>query len=240
MVRNPYKQLLTPDEARRAIYIDFEGRKNEPPVLLGSLYFEGRRTPDPERLVFRHDIVDPTLAPLADAVEITGLHLYRCEARSVATAIRDLVRRANNQKRPIVAWSQHEITRIQEADLSDDLEAVVQRWFRNGKETATKWRTTRHPDWQLERDAAGRVDRLTHYLDRIGYHVPPDHRGGRVGETIKSLRTSLERGKDWEDLRETQRDRWAALLMHNYHDCNGMRTVVQRAADELAASHTGN
>ena len=26
---------LTPDEARRALYIDFEGRKGGPPVLLG-------------------------------------------------------------------------------------------------------------------------------------------------------------------------------------------------------------
>ncbi len=236
MVRNPYKQILTPAEAMRAIYIDFEGRKDEPPALLGSLYFEGRSTPDPDRLVFRHDILDPVLHGLAGALDISGPYRYESHARTLPQAVHDLVRRVKNQKRPIVAWSHHEIKKIDEADLSKYLDGVVDRWFRDGKATARRWRLTLHPEWQLERDDAGRADRLSRYLERIGYEVPTEFQGGRVGETIKQLREALRDSGDWDDLTTAKQRRWSELLLHNFYDCDGLREVVQLAAGELSVS----
>ena len=227
----PRKQLLTPDEALRAIYIDFEGRTDEPPALLGSLYFEGRSTPDPDRLVLRHDVLDPSLYRLAGAVEISGPYLYECLARTLPQAVHDLVRRAKNQHRPIVAWSHHEIKKLDEAGLSEYAEDLVHRRFQDGKATARRWRLDLHPEWRLERDAAGRADRLPHYLERIGYQVPEEFQGGRVGETIKQLRGT---SGEWCVLTVAKQRRWSELLLHNFDDCNGLREVVQLAAGELA------
>ena len=36
----PRQKLIKPDQARRAVYFDFEGRKEEDPVLLGVLFDE--------------------------------------------------------------------------------------------------------------------------------------------------------------------------------------------------------
>lgn len=235
MAKNPYKAILTPTEAERAIYIDFEGRKGEPPVLLGSLYFEGRKVSDPDRLVFRHDVLDPALHAVIDGDKIEGLHHYQCLARTLPQAVHDLIRRAKNQRRPIVAWSEHEITTIEASGVSSYLQKQMRRWFRNGLATARRWRRECHADWTLERDAAGRANRLAAYMDRVGYDVPAEFRGGRVGETIKATRAALTVGTTWEDLTELRRQRWTELLMHNMHDCNGMRIVVQQAAEDLAA-----
>jgi hypothetical protein len=234
MVRNPFKQLLTREEAMRAIYIDFEGRRDEPPVLLGSLYFEGRSVPDPHRLVFRHDIVDRLLWPLAGEVTIDGVYRYDRQAKTLPQAVHDVVRRAKHQKRPIVAWSHHEITVLEKADLSPYVRDLVRRWFRDGKATARRWRTAVHPDWSLSRDESGRADRLMHYVERIGYEVPSEYAGGEVGETIRRVRKALSSGKDWEALTPNQRERWRRMLHHNYFDCDGLRTVVQVSADELS------
>lgn len=233
MTSNPYKEILTPAEAMRAIYIDFEGRKDEPPVLMGSLYYEGRVKSDPGRLIFRHDILDRTLQPLAGQIHVSGLHRYECHVKTLPQAMQDLARRVKNQKRSIVAWSQHEIQRIDEAELSAYLDRIIKEWFRDGKETARRWRTSHHPDWKLTRDESGRTHRLTSYLERIGYEVPEQYAGGRVGETIKQLRCSLAVGRDWNTLSPLRREHWTNLLMHNFHDCNGLREVVQRAAGDL-------
>ena len=49
------KDRLTPEEARRALYIDFEGGKGEPPVLLGC----GRRTGRGARRFVPQCVTDP-------------------------------------------------------------------------------------------------------------------------------------------------------------------------------------
>ena len=236
MAKNPYKRILTPSEAVRAIYIDFEGRKDEPPALLGSLYFEGRKTSDVDRLVLRHDILDPALQCLAGAVDLDGLHRYDCYARSLPQAIQDLVRRAENQDRSIVAWSHHEIRKIDEAELSAYLDQRIERRYRDGKATARSWRLTLFPEWQLVRDDSGRADRLPLYFERIGFDVPSAYQGGNVGETIKRLRRSLVGGGGWVDLTDNQQRRWTELLLHNFYDCDGLREIVQLSARELEAA----
>ena len=61
MVDSRAAEIISPEEAQRAYYVDFEGPSGGAPVLLGWLYAEGRQASD-SRLVMRHDILDPDLA----------------------------------------------------------------------------------------------------------------------------------------------------------------------------------
>ena len=158
---------------------------------------------------------------------------YDCVAHSFAQTIANLVSRADNQGRLIVAWSEHDINQIKEAGISRNLAKRVDKRYRNAKETVRKWGQACHPEWEFPRDKSGRAHRLIAYLDRIGYPVPDEHRGGTVGQSIKSIRGALDDGKTWAQMTERQRERWVALLAHNVCDLDGMRAVTELAARGL-------
>src|SRR5665811_717709 len=87
----PFRHL-TEAEALRALYVDFEGEKDRPPVLLG-VHRRGRGA----RPYVQQDVVDevfeglvPRYLPLLDAVD-------------------NVVRRAEDGARRIVSWSEHDL-----------------------------------------------------------------------------------------------------------------------------------
>lgn len=92
MTERQFKQLSVA-EARRALYIDFEGVTGKPPVLAGTLRHRGRGA-EP---IVHQVVVDATFA------------LAGPEARSFDAAIEIVVERAASQDRRIVAWSEHEL-----------------------------------------------------------------------------------------------------------------------------------
>ena len=78
---------LAPDEARRALYVDFEGRKAGPPVLLGCTTKSRVRS----QLSVWQAVTDPTLTPLAVA---DGIEPYRSPMRSNASSCEPSARTA--------------------------------------------------------------------------------------------------------------------------------------------------
>lgn len=202
-----WTRTLTPEQAAKAIYIDFEGRIDEPPALLGVLYAEGRKA-SPDRLVMRHEILDPGL--------------------------RELVGRAVKQDRVIVSWSQHELGELSEAGLHD--ERLTNR-FVDGKVTAKRWRRAIHPGVEFPFDTSGGANKLVRYLDLIDYELPATYGLGKVGTWLAQTREALSKRQSWADLTETQQARWSRLLEHNANDLVGLREVVTRAAGELGAMH---
>ena len=84
---HPFKRL-TEAEARRALYIDFEGQKDKPPVLLG-VHRHGRGSRP-----FVHQVVmDQAFASLCGSV------------MSLREAVEKVVLRADHGDRRIVSWS---------------------------------------------------------------------------------------------------------------------------------------
>ena len=105
------KRTLTPAQAARAIYIDFESRADQPPAVLGVLYAEGRRRIDEGRVVLRQDVVDPNLVETAGAVDLGGdddLHRYDTRCGGLRDSLQAIVQRAVAQDRLIVSWSRHD------------------------------------------------------------------------------------------------------------------------------------
>ena len=203
---------LSSDEALHALYIDFEGEKDEPPVLLGVLRHAGRgSTP------FVHqDVVDEAFANLAGSV------------MSLHDAVEKAVRRAEGADRRIVSWSEHDLKVVRTLAAEDP--ALVVRFegcYGNARAVAELWRNKVHDGDKPD------TGRLADYLVLIGYPVPDDAAPGHVGETIRVLRTRLERGLP---LTAIQRQRWDHFVEHNRHDCAGMRRVCLRATRELDAT----
>lgn len=208
------RERLTYAEAQRALYIDFEGRKDAPPVLLGCL----RRAGSGDEPTLWQAVLDPSFAPLAEADGILSL--------SLTDAVERIVRRAKVNDRLIVSWSEHEL-RVVQAGCPDDLFARFERRFVNARHVAARWarlyQGERRPD----------ENSLSEYLALIGYGVPAGAGPGRVGETIGIISNALAKGQGVAGLTTGQGLRWRQLRDHNAHDCAGMKRVCLRAAREL-------
>jgi hypothetical protein len=208
----PFRRLSAA-EALRALYIDFEGEKDEAPVLLG-VHRRGRGA----RPFVHQDVLDEAFANLG------------APAISLHQAVEKVVRRAERRDRRIVSWSEHDLEVVR--TLRDQDPALVARFearYANALDVARRWRNRCHGG---DRPASGR---LADYLPLVDYAVPEEAARGHVGETIRLLLPRLARGVPPT---AAQQRRWGRLLEHNRHDCIGMRQVCLRATRELEAAST--
>ena len=209
-------KLLSAVEARRALYIDFEGEKDKLPVLLGVLRRPGRGA---EPYVHQ-DVVDREFEPAGP------------DARELRDAVEVVVMRVERGDRRIVSWSEHDLEVVRRLrDEDPELVARFERRYVNALALARRWAYKLHPE---DKPADGK---LSGYLALIDYEVPTGGAPGRVGLTIRALRPTLRGGRP---LTPRQRRRWAELLEHNRHDCAGMRAVCLRAARELSVRSTAS
>jgi hypothetical protein len=204
---------LSAAEALQGLYVDFEGRRDEPPVLLG-IHRRGRG----DRPHVQQDVLEPAFAAIASG----------CRHRTLRDAVENVVRRAEHGDRRLVSWSEHDLDVVRALrDEDPELVARFEARHANARAFAEYWRNRLHGGDRPE------TGRLADYLALIGYAVPAEAEPGHVGDTIRDLRPRLARG-----LAPTagQAARWERLLEHNRFDCAGMRAVCLRAARELAAA----
>ncbi len=210
------KNRLTPQEARKALYIDFEGRKDAAPVLLGCAHRAGRGA----KPWIWQAVTDPLFEPLT---RIDG----DIELLLLPDAVERILQRAEANDRLIVAWSEHELDVVME--YCPQHLARFEARFVNARTFAVYWRNAVHggnrPD---TRD-------LPTYLALLKYPLPEGAGPGRAGETIRLVRAALEKGQGIDGLTDNQRNRWQQLRDHNLHDCHGMKRICVLAADEIAA-----
>ena len=157
---------MTPLEARTAFYIDFEGGKDAPPVLIGIL-----------RKHTQQYLVEPAFRDLGPA------HL------ELRQAVAMVVTRAEKQQRRIVSWSEHDLDIVRSLTNEPALIARFESRYANGRALAARW-ATRAPD--IEKPASGALE---YYLELVGYEVPEWAGPGQVGSTIRSLHQRLAAGR---------------------------------------------
>lgn len=203
-------------EAIRALYIDFEGNKDQPPTLLGC----ARRSKGEPTALVTHVVTESTFAPLAEADAL--------DVRSLPEAIEHILRRAESKDRRIVAWTTHELEIVREY-CPEQFDRFAARYV-NARAVAEWWRNKVYAGGKPESGT------LAAYLTLIGYEVPDGAGVGLTGATLGLLRKALESGKTAEDLTDSQRRRWAAVRDHNRHDCLGMRRVCLTASSEIEAA----
>lgn len=199
---------LSATDALRALYIDFEGNKDRPPVLLG-VHRVGRG----EHPHVQQDVTDP----LFDGLVPRYLPLL--------DAVRNVVVRAESKDRVIVAWTQHELDVVRR-DCAEDADLVgrFEARYVNAYAVAKRWRNKLHDGDKPDEGT------LYTWLALIGWPVREQAEAGRVGMTLRSLRTTLEAGRQ---LSGSQLAAWDRLVAHNHLDCVGMRRLCLIAAAEL-------
>ena len=206
------KRRLTPEEASRALYIDFEGRKDQPPVLLGATRYALAAK-------VHQYVTDPHFASIADDEDL--------EVMTLAAAVERIIQRAEKRDRLIVAWTEHELDVVRR--YVPELSTAFERRYRNALGVAKYWRNVCHATGKPSNGA------LVNYLDLVDYRVPEAAGVGRAADTIRILGGAFDRGRAASQLTANQRRRWTDLRAHNAHDCAGMRKVCQIATSEIAA-----
>ena len=144
--------LITSEEARSALYVDFEGQKDRPPVLLGAT-----RRAQVDR-VWQY-ITDPRLAPLGDAEGLEVLDLQGSVER--------IIQRAEKKDRRIVAWSVSRLDVVREY-CPITCSTASKRRYVNARSLAVYWRNKCHGGQKPPSNM------LRRYLVLIDYEVPDD------------------------------------------------------------------
>lgn len=214
MARNP-----TSDDWRRAIYIDFEGRMQEPASFLGVAC---------ERS-WSASIIEPVLWPLAERRHSLG----EIKAAKATDAFREIHQKAVNEQRLVVAWSEREEREILETPgLTQD----ERDWWAcnvvNGLDVARGWSKKLSLPIEPKKSNRGLTNKnpLLSYLKVIGYNVPPGLGSGLAAQRILHVRKQLSAKTKLGDISKmtrTAKSKWTRGLGHNYHDCIGLSQVMQ-------------
>jgi hypothetical protein len=210
-VRTRSKQLSL-REAQRAIYIDFEGLKDQAPALLGVLV--------DNRL--RQHVFDPVLQkmnPGASArLRIDGV-LTSGRSGRLARTIGKLAARCEREGRRICAFSDHDLKVIQRYVGTDVATVYV-----NARLVARRWINACHPD------ARPSSQRLRDYLALrvVRYHHPVP--SGQAAKWIRQVKRTVGRLHASLAANARAAERWRMLLEYNAHDCIGLRHLTLLAA----------
>lgn len=235
MTEQDFKANLTPDDARQAVYIDFEGRIGKPPVLLGVLYNESKRK-NRERLVLCHYVVDPIYTQMQCTTTFDGVARHEYRVMHIKAAMNDIIRRAVKQERKIVSWSQHDRAQVVASRIARTDQAAFDAHFVDGKATAKRWMNAHHPEARPGWESHGGRYKLVHFLSLVGLDLPADYGRGQVGGWLKTSAEATTTRGSWDALLDSQRERWQRILAHNAFDCLAMCHVVTTAADAVAAA----
>jgi len=238
----PRVATLTPLEASRALYIDFEGLAKQSPALLGV------RWSDDECGHFHQYVLGPDLAATAeraptrearwplDYPHAAGTPVApKYFASSLECAIAALTMRSEAEDRMLVSWSRHELVIVQ--TYIKDNPALVGRFtcrWRDGKLTSKRWKTRVHSDVVFQRDPFRGRHRLEEYTALIGYTGPAYLGQQQAAKRLRDVRDQLKTRGHYKRLTRIAKGKWTKLLEYNWHDCNGLREVVLRAATALA------
>jgi hypothetical protein len=224
-------EVVSPSEAERAIYIDFEGTQNEPPSLLGIFY---RTSGGTERL--RQFVFDPALIKAAEA-KSESLGAGNCvPVASVEVALRRLLRFAEDENRMLVCWSNRESEAIVATGLTEDEKNRYGLRLINALVPARRWRRRFHPQLEFQSNFRIKKNALHHYMITVGFDVPWPFGPGTAAKRIRDVREQIEKRGSYENVTSVAKGKWSKLLKHNEYDCKGTRAVFIKVCQDFKSS----
>ena len=208
---------LSPDQARRALYIDFEGTMTDPASFLG-IACEGEW-----EVIVVEEALWPTVSHGA-----RGGSIRQATIREALTELRN---RAKRESRTIVAWSTRELDEIQSTLPDAGPEAA---WWTanliNALPIAKRWaKQNSVPIRAIPSTHGGRENRysLTGFMEAVGFEVPKTFGPGNSAQRIRHVRTQLATRGSFEALTRTAKGKWSRGLQHNRYDCLGLAAVME-------------
>lgn len=217
---SPRSNKISCREANRALYVDFEGRMQEPPALLGLLH--GRH--------YRVLIVDRRLAPLA-RVALPFPHATAC-VRTLDAAIREVLALAFTPPRPrrVVAFSEHELRQVENHATRGAAARLADRYL-NARKFFSAWRNRTQPGLDVKEttlEESGRALGCTPWPDQA--FSPAD--------AIRRLREQLANApRHGRDPRPHTMALWLELVVYNRADCLATQYLVRYIANNAGGTH---
>jgi len=213
----PTKTSVDIEEARRGIYIDFEGTAVDPPSFLGATWV------DDDGQHFVQYVLEEALWPAALAKE-------KCR-ESKWEDLKEIKELSEREKRLIFAWSTHEAVDLEKYSPNGE-------WFSNNVinaiPIAKKWRKEFYPSIVFKKNPKQPMlgkNRLDRYLRLIKYDIPSILGPGNSAQRIRYVRKMLDKKEgNYSKLTPTAKGKWTKALNHNWHDCNGMRELLIQIA----------
>jgi hypothetical protein len=210
-------RLLTAAEARRAVFIDFEGTRKESPSLLG-VYIAGRKS-------FSQTVMEQALCAALKykSPKIT----WPVRAAGPAEALENLRRVVESKRLRVFAWTNLEQRTI--IKLLGDFPVLREFWKGRVEDAipyAKAWKRRVHPDVKLSRKKGRGPNTLENYEKLIGFKRHTIHGWGLTGKRVRGVRAALAKRGSMKRLTRIQKGYWTNLLIHNKDDCRGMAEVM--------------
>ena len=196
---------LTAQEAKSAIYIDYEGNIKLPPTLLG-WYTDGQ---------YKASILESLFETCQNRYKAKGILVEDHEKLAVR-----LIQQAEDEGRLIVSWSEHDYLLMCKVLTPRDAERL-KVVYRNAIRTAKPWYKQKYGP--LPEKAS-----LNFFEDLLGFHVPERFGLGLVGNSLRLIRDQIKEGRGYADLTNAARDGWTSVVRHNKLDLEGMAVVVSK------------
>ena len=234
-------KAVNDDEALRGVYIDFEGGGPVRTALLGALWLD-----DSNKVVFRQYVFDKALWPTVEEHNTNNEDIW--EVADLTDTLEKLRQLAEAEDRLVFAYSEHEQKMIKEHFRGRELllqEAELLDWWLeeqnlvNARRIAKYWKYWKHPKVKFPPKKGQKKEwhSLQNYLNLIGYEVPPEYGPGVVASAINQVRKELIE-TDGGPLSEEASLVWEQAVMHNFHDCCGMRELIIICATEHSSGST--
>ena len=218
---------LTAGEAKRAVFIDFEGTRKDLPSLLG-VYVAGRKS-------FSQTVIEQALYPAAlyKSPKIS----WPVKPAGPAEALDKLRRVVESKRLRVFAWSKLEQRTI--IKLLGDFPELREFWKGRVEDAipyAKAWKRRAHPDAKLSRKKGRGPNTLENYEKLIGFKRHTIHGWGLTGKRVRGVRAALAKRGSMKKLTRIQKGYWTNLLIHNKDDCRGMAEVMAVTAGMILKS----
>jgi hypothetical protein len=204
---------LNIEEARRAIYIDFEGNTGQAPSLLGIRVEE----------TTEQVILEPALESYG---ALTNAR-YATRVDSLDSALLELKDRSIREGRLILGFSIHEVQVVSAYCADPRLVEWFESAYVNAKKPIDRWIRRQ----AAEADAEKPEERsLVEYMKFVDVQYAPGTGSGIVGPGLTRLRQQIGRYGSAEATTKGARLHWWRILSHNSTDLTATRELTLRAA----------
>jgi hypothetical protein len=219
------------EDATRGIYIDFEGTMKDPASLLGVLVGS-----DSGELKFDQPVFEEDLWPAVREASPTKPGGYAVREASFSDTFLELHQRAERESRRVFAYGHREIVEIRKRLPEETHVAWWNEHLINMLPLARRWTEKHHSDLKNKKKPKGGSGQhsLAALLKLIDYDVPKILGPGNSANRLREVRDMLNKhGGKYSALTGTKRAMWTKACRHNWHDCEGMRELMIRIAEDV-------
>ena len=204
---------ISRDEAKSAIYLDFEGNKDKPPSFAGTVIdgeYQGTFLEEEFKSAARHRKMF-----LQDLPGFTA----------------KLLRKAETEGRIIIAWSTNELRILSKShpnieEYYLDANKLVKKFFKDNRKKTIKKIKAKIDGEKSFKKKPGLKDYLQ--LDYVDYNYPKAFNGFSPSKEITEVRKQLTNKSGlYKNLSRGRKLALGKMIKYNEHDCMGMKHLIE-------------